>query len=233
MKERKPRGVRREITDEQLRADLAVGMTPPEIAEKYGVSRQAVHYRVKRLQLTTVSATLAPGESQRYVGRQLDAFEQLNRSLGKVNLLLEACDRWLRDAEDPERYDIGARAEEVDITYVTHHETGERLVTVRHKEKLSVLLERLEDYHVEKTEWRHADPRELILKTAQEVRQTVQTAADLARMLADAQAMERFREALLAAIREVDPDVANQIAESVRRSILLCNAADAVVPVPA
>lgn len=230
MDRRKPTGARRELSDDALREDAAAGLGASEIAEKHGISRQAVHKRLKRLEVTTISAAVAPEESRRYVANQLDAFEQLTRSLARVNLLMDACDEWLRDAGDPQKYNIGARADDVDVHYVTHHEVNGRIVTSKHKEKLQVLLDRLEDYHVERTEWKHADPRELILKTAQEARATVTVAADLVRMLADAQAMQRFREALLAAIKEVDPTVADRIVEAVRRSILLHNAADGLRP---
>ena len=42
---------------------------------------------------------------------------ELRRCFERVNLLFDACDRWLRDADDPSRYDIGPRAAEVLVTY--------------------------------------------------------------------------------------------------------------------
>jgi hypothetical protein len=79
---------------------------------------------------------------------------------------------------------------------------------------------------VESSEAKHADPRELILKTAQEVRQTVGAAAELARMLADARSMELFKAALLSEIGRVSPDIAKSITEAVRRSLILQGALD-------
>jgi hypothetical protein len=217
-----PQGLIRQFSDEELRADLEAGLKPPQIAQKYGVSRQAVYKRVNQLQLTTTAAAVAPQESRRFVGAQLDAMTQLLHSLGRVNLLMDACDEWLRDAERPEKYDIGARSDEVMVTYLTYSDNGN---PVKKKARLSQLLLKIERelhgvHEIDRAESRHADPRELILKTAQEARQTVGAAAELARMLADMRAMEVFREALLTEIAKVSPDVAERIAEAVRRSIV-------------
>lgn len=226
---------RRKFTDEQLREALLKGVTPADFARQVGVSRQAVNLRVKQLELSTVAAAqVQPEESRRYVRETIDAWEQLSRGLRRVNLLMDACDEWLKDAQDPERYDVGPRTGEVDITYEVEIETetpkGEpRFRTEKRKKKLSELMATLEGYDEDgarycgwkKGETKHADPRELILKTANEARQTVNTAAELARMLADARAMEALREAIIAEVTKVDSDAGARIAAAVRRSILL------------
>jgi hypothetical protein len=90
---------------------------------------------------------------------------QLEQALQRVNLLFDACDRWLRDAEDPSRYDVGPRAEEVSVVYV---EAGYDGRPVRRKAPLSELLARVEglDLTVRLVEVKHSDPRDLLLKTA-------------------------------------------------------------------
>jgi hypothetical protein len=154
--------------------------------------------------------------------RPREALEELNRSLERVRLLMDACDVWLRDADDPNRYDLGLRADEVTVTYLDHEGEGKAGRARRKKATLQVLLKRIApSVERQSVEPRFADPRRLILKTAQELRQTVQTAAELARMLADARALEALREALLAEIAKVDEDVAHRIAEAVRSCLLL------------
>jgi hypothetical protein len=99
----------------------------------------------------------------------------------RVNLLYDACDRWLRDPDDPTRYDIGARAEDVNVIY--SEADGER--TVQRKAKLSLLLAKLEDGKVDvhRAEWRHADPRELVLKTHGQLQSSLELLAKLAGQL--------------------------------------------------
>jgi len=212
-----PSGHESRITDAELRSEVATGLSVAAIARKYGVSRQAISKRVNRLGLTTVAAVVAPEESRRFVRRQIDCMEELTKSLRRVNLLMDACDEWLRDPDNPERYDVGARSTEVTVHYIDY--SGER--PFKTKAKLSELLDRIS----ERVAWvsaetKIADPRQLILSTAQEVRQTVATAAELARMLVEMKQMESFREALLAEIEMVDRDVAGRIAERVRRSLI-------------
>jgi hypothetical protein len=91
--------------------------------------------------------------------------EQLDRCLERVNLLFDACDRWLRDPEDPSRYDLGPRAEDVRVTY---EEPGEGGKGVRKKAPLSELLARLAGIapDVRLVETKHADPRQLVLQAS-------------------------------------------------------------------
>lgn len=203
------------LTDHLLRDEIAQGLTAPQIAAKYGISRQAVHARVKRLELTTTAvAVVAPTESRRFVNHQLDAMEQLAAGLARVNKLMDACDAWLQDPDNPDVYDIGPRANEVTVVY---WEAGDESL-FRAKAPLSKLLARIDKGGILtiEAESKFADPRKLILETVQEARQTVTTAVELARLLADAKAMQQFRDALLSEIAKVSPDVAQNIAEAVR-----------------
>ncbi len=226
-----PRGAK--VTDEQIRADLQAGLKPADIARKHGVSRAAVSQRVKRLELTTQTA-VAPVESQRFVRGQVNAVEQLLRGLERVNLLMDACDAWLRDADDPSQYDIGARSGEVEITYEVEveYETarGEvRFRTEKRKRRLSQLMATLEGHDEDgarycgwkQGETRFSDPRELILKTTQEARSTVGLLADLARTLADAEVMQQWREVVLNAIGRADPETRDAIRREVESSLVL------------
>lgn len=85
----------------------------------------------------------------------------------RVNLMYDACHRWLTDPDNPEQYDIGPRAEEVSVVFTEPGPDGKR---VFRKAKLSELLARIEaapgDRVTISTEIKHADPRDLHLKTA-------------------------------------------------------------------
>lgn len=216
------------LSDEQLREELALGMRPRQIAEKYGLKPGAVYSRLGRQSFRTmVHATYAGPESGRYVHQQLNVLEELCASLQRVNMLYDACDEWLRDPDDPERYDLNPRAEEIDVIYSVDVPTriGARRVT--RKRKLSELLAKAQDedglpFTAPPTvQTKQADPRKLILQTAAEVRGTVGQAAEIARLLADARAMQALREAIIAEVSKVDPETGKRVVEAVRRSILL------------
>jgi len=95
----------------------------------------------------------------------VDVMAELRRCYDRINLLFDACDRYLRDAEDPSRYDVGPRDADVSVSY---WERGPNGTMIQRKAKLSVLLARLREggIDVERAETKHADPRELVLKTA-------------------------------------------------------------------
>ncbi len=114
----------------------------------------------------------------------LDVMEELRRCFERVTLLFDACDRYLRDADDPTRYDVGPRSEDVMVTYT---EPGEDDKPVRRKARLSQLLARAEQgtgggasgMVVDRAKTRVADPRELILKAAAQLTTQVQLLAKL------------------------------------------------------
>lgn len=131
------------------------------VSEQWGLSLAAlVRHRDDHL-----PADLLRAAGNREVVRQVNVLEELTRCSERVTLLSDACDRWLRDPADPERYDVGPRAEDVQVTYTVPGEGGR---PARKKEALSVLLARVEARQpgliVEKGEYKHADPRELLLK---------------------------------------------------------------------
>lgn len=139
---------------------LVDGAPARRIVEQYGLSKGAVG----RHQADHLPAALLKGEEAREEVRSLGLVEQLERWLERVNLLFDACDRWLRDPEDPSRYDIGPRAEDLKVVF---SEAGPDGTPVRKKKKLSELLALVEGTArvVELVETKHADPRELILRT--------------------------------------------------------------------
>ncbi|CAN5309012.1 hypothetical protein BH24GEM2_BH24GEM2_17950 [soil metagenome] len=140
---------------------LVGGATSRAIAAQHGLSNGAVH----RHQTDHLPAAMVKGREAREEAAAVDLMTELNRCFHRINLLFDACDRWLRDADDPSRYDIGPRAEEVQVTYT---EAGPDGKPVQRKKPLSDLLEQVEGRGrtIGLVETKYADPRELILKTA-------------------------------------------------------------------
>ena len=218
-----PRGRVKKLSDEELRREFYVeGLTKAEIARKYEMTAANVSQRLKKLEEKTVAAVVAPEESKRYASHQIDAMGELTRSLRRVNLLMDACEEWLLDPETG-KYDLSPRSSEVMVHYTEEEGTADKRRFVRKKEFLDVLLGRLEEptRFINRSETKIADPRELILKTTAEARQTVNTLVELGQLLASLQSMERYREHFLAILEGVDPDVAQALVEAVRRDLLL------------
>jgi hypothetical protein len=141
---------------------LVAGEELRGIARTFALSEDAV----TRHKNTHLPTHLAKAEEAKEVAQADTLTAELKRVMARVNLLFDACDRWLRDPDNPEQYDIGPRAEDLTVTYL--EPVGEDKV-VRRKARLSALLPKIErqGFTVELIETKHADPRELILKTSQ------------------------------------------------------------------
>lgn len=108
----------------------------------------------------------------------LDVMHELARALKRVNLLFDACDAWLRDPDDPTQYDVGPRATDVTVIYTVPTTEG---TSERHKAPLSELLARVDDesHRIERWHYKHADPRELMLKTHAQLQSSLELLAKL------------------------------------------------------
>jgi hypothetical protein len=128
-----------------------------DIARQFGLSKDAV----ARHKESHLPARLAIAKEAQEVANGTDLLQELRTIGERVRLLSDACDRWLRDPDDPERYDIGPRAEEVQVTYLEY--VGDK--PVRRKKRLSELLSlALDGPSVLLVETKYADPRDLVLK---------------------------------------------------------------------
>lgn len=115
----------------------------------------------------------------------LDVDAELRNVFTRLNKMLNACDAWLTDAEDAAVYDLNPRAHEVKVTYeVEDGETPQgRPIRKRRKATLAELIERIETgiptASVLLVETKSADPRKLIVETANALRPSVELLAKL------------------------------------------------------
>jgi hypothetical protein len=85
---------------------------------------------------------------------------------------MDACEQFLRDPEDPERYDLTPRAESIIVTYSEPAEGGLR---VRKRAPLSQLLDRAAGVApVARVELDAADPRRLLIQAAGRIQAQLQ-----------------------------------------------------------
>ena len=159
---------------EAINKALVEGMSLSEIVSLFpGITKSALH-RHKESHLPT---TLSKAKEAQQIVQGDTVMTELKQCFERVSLLFDACDRWLRDADDPSRYDLSPRAEDVKVTYLEPGRKGGR----PKKAPVSELLARIEGagYQVISCESKHADPRELILKTANRLQGQVELLAKL------------------------------------------------------
>jgi hypothetical protein len=143
------------------------------LARQYGLSRDALERHKK----DHIAAALAKTAAAQALTNAEGLAAEIQRLMVRINLLYDACHRWLQDPNNPEQYDLGPRAEEVRVIYLDR--VGNQVV--RRKAKLSELLPKIEQDGrvVEAVEVKRADPRELILKTSQRLEGQLELLAKL------------------------------------------------------
>ena len=163
-----------------IEAALVAGAAATAIGARYRVSHDAVsRHSASHLPETLALAAQAVAVVQ--LDQQADALDvmaELRRVFVRCNLLADACDAWLRDPTDPTRYDLGPRAEEVQVIY---REAGPDGKVIRQKAPLDELLGRVaaEGRQVDGWESKRADPRDLVLRTAAQLRPSIELLAKL------------------------------------------------------
>ena len=131
-------------------------------------------------------ARVVEHEAERQATAALDVHAELGNVFDRMKKLLDACDTWLTDPDDSSRYDLNPRAHELQVTYEYldgYNERG-RPIYKRRKQPLSDLLAKIEKEHPKQpsivmVESKSADPRDLIVKTANALRPSVELLAKL------------------------------------------------------
>lgn len=174
---------------------LVAGESLRSVAQRTGTSATALH-RHKAAHLSGAIARVEAQHAARiehHVAEQaerratddLDVHTELRRVFHHMTKLLAACDAWLTDPDDPTRYDLNPRGDELKVTYEV--QDGEdrhgRPVVKRRKATLAELIAKIETGIPTATallvETKHADPRKLIVDTANALRPSVELLAKL------------------------------------------------------
>src|SRR4051812_3064907 len=105
-------GPRCTVCSHPKRAEIDRALVEGEPDTKVSASfRKLSDDAVRRHREAHLPARLAMAAEVRETTAASETLLLLHRCLERVNLLFDACDRWLRDPEDPSRYDVGPRAE--------------------------------------------------------------------------------------------------------------------------
>jgi hypothetical protein len=228
---------------QDIEKSIADGQSNRSIAKQYRVGADAVlrHKRDHFPQLLADSLATPASDAQRdtpanrvtaavaaHVQRNIteegehvvDVFRELFLQLDRLGRLYDAIHEWLADPDDPTKYFIGARSHEINVVYLDYDDCSESGKPSRKRATLQELLDRIErdgHHEPERSESRHADPRELLVKVSAELRQQMQLRVSIVEKLTSAQEIERFKSAVLDAIGEVDSHVRRAVEDNLRR----------------
>jgi hypothetical protein len=105
--------------------------------------------------------------------------EDYDRNRAFIIKLLRACDEWLTDPANPDKYSLTPRDYEIEVIYLEYSDGNE--TPVKKKDKLSTLLSKVQGDGLIPISWetKSADPRELILKTVCRSNEMMKLIADL------------------------------------------------------
>jgi hypothetical protein len=186
----------------------------PEALAKSMAAKQLAHADA------IMSQAQAKEASERALGDCV--MTELSKCLRRVNLIYDACDEYLRDPTNPEKYDIGPRAEDVSIIYTQSRGEGEK--EIRRKRKLSEILADLEEragFRAELVEVKRADPRDLALKALAESRNQLALLVDIQIAAQNIVQTGRFQEEMLSFVDELEPGLKKRFLERLNEKRML------------
>jgi hypothetical protein len=217
------------LPESAVREAILSGKGPQELAQEHGVARSSAYSRLVKARAATVAVLGQPMEAQVFASSSLNVLGQLDKNNTAMNGLLDACMEWLDPLQEG-RFDLSPRSDEVMVIYevvVDVTERGREITEKRRKslQELLTLINRGRDEdgaefrRIVKAEHKHADPRELIIRSAAEARHTIALFAELVKQLTDVRLLEDWRKITLEEIGKESPECQARIAERLQRSI--------------
>lgn len=150
-----------------INALIAIGKSYRSIAAQFGVAPSSITRHVKACipQALEAARLQAKGKS----GLVIE--DELQKVLSLLNKLFDACDLWLTDPDDKNKYNLEPRVVEWSVIYLDSRDKGECGSSKRKRDSLRRLIAKLEDanYEILAVELKSSDPRELLVKTAAQI----------------------------------------------------------------
>jgi hypothetical protein len=147
----------------QIEAKIRNGASLNSLHKLYGMSRNVLmkHKNVCMARL------IADDNDTReaLVGDSL--IQQVQDQISMIHKLVKACDDYLTDPDDPEKYFLGERGDEIEVVYRTFDEETGRTSNMQRKASLQEMITAVEStnhYIVMSLNSKHSDPRDLLLK---------------------------------------------------------------------
>jgi predicted DNA-binding protein YlxM (UPF0122 family) len=170
------------LSDKKLLSLVDENLSMAEIARKYGISRQAVSKRLIELR-GKLTKVVVSKKVERVVEKKINALDQLYKINQDANEILDLLMRWNRG--DPEALQV--------------LESQVKKIRIGDGEELEI------------KEVKFKDPRELALRAMAEIRGQLALQLEIFQALFSLQAAQEFQDTVLQVIKEVDPNVRNEI----------------------
>jgi hypothetical protein len=167
-KNKAPQGRRWTVDTHPEREKIIAAMVKGEqsfrsIADHFGISSACIT-RYMQDKLASQAGEVLAGNAEKNGGALLKRIETVMKRMQK---LYDACDEYLQHPDDPNRYELGPKAWEIDVAYrMPDPKNPER--TVSGHDTLNNLLAKCETKKIQPMSIRmtHSDPRKLIIYTA-------------------------------------------------------------------
>ena len=151
----------------EILEDMAKGMTENQLADKYNIHRSSIHrYMVAHREPRTVVA------EKIYRDTTTSLMEVQRAGMAVIGKVMQELEERLTDPNDPNRYWLGPREEEIDVVYTDYN--GDKPV-----QKRCSLVELLHGKQVDGVRWRIEDPRKMLLSAVEVLGRQVQRAEAL------------------------------------------------------
>lgn len=209
-----------------IEADLAdPNMTLAAVARKWELPRYAIQVHMRRMYKEVAIAL-----HERRVDRGNYVLDTINKVTEKLERMLDACEDYLLDPDDPQKYNLGPRASEIEVIYYVPSKEhagrrGAEGATARKKDKLQTLLNiALKDKYAQDVvvNYKYADPRVLLGSTADSVERQIRLLAQIQGKIKDAS--QEMTQVVLMQIQNViveatkdHPEIRKEIADAIRR----------------
>ena len=150
-----------------INALIAIGKSYRNIAAQFGIAPSSIARHVK----ACIPQALEAARLQTKAKSGFDIERELQNGLSRLNKLIDACDEWLTDPDDKEKYNLEPRDLEMSVIYLDPQDKDESGNSKRKRDSLRRLIAKLEDanYEILDVKSEPADPRELLVKTAAQI----------------------------------------------------------------
>lgn len=164
---------------EDINRDIIKGTCYREIGKKYGFSKSVVTQYVRR----SLSKEVMKAEYERELRSGESVLDEINSNMRYLRKMLRACDAYLQDPDNPEKYYLGPRSEEIDVSYL---DLSDEEHPIRRKKKLQELLDEASSgKEILSVDYKYKDPRQLLLNTTDSINKQTELLARIMGQIKD------------------------------------------------
>lgn len=130
----------------------------------YGLARATL---TKHKNICLAAVTTSDAAKELVYNADSPILKAIQAELERIHKLVNACDDYLIDPEDPAKYYVGPRAHDVDIVYMEYDKEKKRTSRTRRKANMQEILHRIDsdgEYVIQNITSKFSDPRDLLLK---------------------------------------------------------------------